>query len=42
MGKITFYVELDNLVKKDGIQNIQIQITQAKNASGIQSVDFQF
>ncbi|MEI7581925.1 site-specific integrase [Runella sp.] len=30
MSKISFHVELDNRVKKDGTQNIQIRITQAK------------
>lgn len=30
MGKITFHVDLDNRVKKDGTQNIQLRITQAK------------
>lgn len=30
MGKISFHVELDNRVKKDGTQNIQLRITQAK------------
>jgi integrase len=29
MSKITFHVELDNRVKKDGTQNIQIRITQS-------------
>lgn len=30
MGKISFHLELDNRVKKDGTQNIQLRITQAK------------
>lgn len=30
MSKISFHVELDNRVKKDGTQNIQLRITQAR------------